>query len=550
MRKRITQYTNFAAAMSSLKEFASARKKEPCPANTSPCSVSQLSRSSVETPVKEQSVHTDIKPSVEHTPLPDNRRNQAGGVTLEQSVLCATPFRCRDSRPAVEPSNVHGNLAGGFTLDHSDNCAAPLQRIDTKPSVESIQQGNAQGNLVDGFTLEHSHHSTTPSQCVRPTAKQRLLGNMQGNQTSGFTPSSNLIQSAVSDVSSKGLSFNAQRAASKLEKFKRKNVNVEANERKVFNGMTLVLDFKPVNGETFVTAKSNELKVDGKMESQESDCALKKPESETLAREQLSSPVLFATPQSSPSPSPVKQDLNSTGEGKERTSLNSSNLNLGAEEPSAFKSVVNGGGNLVKNSITLSKKGGDFGQSSLLENAVGQGFVAAKKLFKLREADTSSSGRGGHGDQFNPEKKPRDILDDVNENLSRGKAGLEDCVQATAPNVVRNTESKENAKEGVQNLASSSKRSERSCNGVSEMPSNVRLGRRKSTRLRRFSNSSRGTKEEEKEVFEVSVSPFQSGSPTFIGIAELAPTLINILLVVIFNQKLFQTLGLQDEQMS
>ena len=531
--------------MSSLKEFASARKKEPCPASTSPCSVSQLSRSSVETPVKEQSVHTDIKPFVTHTPLSDNRRNQTGGVTLEKNVLCSTPSQCSDARTSAEPSNAHGNLAGGFTLEHSGSCATPLRLIDTKPAVESIQQGNAQGNLGDGFALEHSHNSTTPLHYVKPSAKQRSPSNMQGNQTSGFTPSSSLIQSAVSDIGSKGLSFNAQRVESKLDKFKRKNVNVEGNERKVFNGMTLVLDFKPVNGENFVTVKSSELKVTRKMESQETGCALKEPESETLVREQMSSPVLFATPQSSPSPSPVEQDFNSTVEGKERTSLNSSNLNLGAEEPSAFKSGGNGEDNLVNNSIPLPKKGGDFGQSSLLENTVVQGFVAAKKLFKLRQADTSSSGRGGHGNQFNPEKKPRDILDDVNENLSHGKAGLEDCVQTTAPNVVGNAESKENAKGRVLNLPSP-KRSERSCNSVSEMPNNVRLGRRKSTRLsRRFSSGSRSTKEEEKEVFEVGVSPYPTGNPTFIGITKLAPTLIQILLVVllviIFNQKLFQT---------
>ena len=191
----------------------------------------------------------------------------------------------------------------------------------------------------------------------------------------------------------------------------------------------------------------------------------------------------------------------------------------------------------------MSKKGGDFGTSSLLENTGGRGFVPVKKLFKLREADTSSSDHGEHGDQFYPEKKPRDILDDVNENLSHGKA-LEDGVQATVPNVVRNAESKQNAKEGALNLLSSSKRSKRACNSVSEMPSKFRLGQRKSTRLRRFSNSSRSTKEEEKEVFEVRVSRFQSGSPTFIGITKLAPTqikvLLLVLLVIISNQKLFQ----------
>ena len=68
VRKRITRFTDFAVAMSSLKEFASARKLEPCPSNTSP-TLSQLSISSVETPVKQEIVHVDMKPDVGHTPL-------------------------------------------------------------------------------------------------------------------------------------------------------------------------------------------------------------------------------------------------------------------------------------------------------------------------------------------------------------------------------------------------------------------------------------------------------------------------------------------------
>ena len=492
----------------------------------------------METPAKEQSVHTDVKPFVEHsplpdnkgnqtggvtlehnfdtdvkpfvehTPLPDNHENQTGGVTLEQSVLCATPFQRSDTRPSAEPTNAHENLAGGFTLEHSGNCATPLQRTDRKPSVERKHVGKVQGNPGDGFALEQSVHSTTPFQRIIPSAKKRSLSNMQGNQTSGFTPSSNLIQPAASGVSSKGLSFNAERVASKLDKFKRKNVDVDGSDRKVFNGMTLALDFKPVNGENFVTVKSNELKVDGKIESQESDCVLKEnPESDPLAKEQMSSPLLFTTPQSSPSPSPVNQELNSITprEGKERTRLNASNLNRGAEEPNANKNIQNGEGNLGHSSIPFSKKGGDFRKSSSLENTGVQGFVAAKKLFKSKEVDTSSSGHGGHGDQCNPEKKPGDILDDVKENLSYGKAGLEDCLQTTAQHVDPNGESNENAKEGVLNLLSSSKRSERSCNSVSEMPSNVRLGRRRSTRFRRFSNSSKSTKAEEKVASEVRV---------------------------------------------
>ena len=491
----------------------------------------------------EQSAHADVKPLVEHTPPPDNRRNNTGGVTLEQNALCVTPFQCSDAGLSIEPSNAHGNLAGGFTLEQSIHCATPLQRTDTKPSVDPKQLGNVQGNPDGGFTLEHNLHSTTPFQPIKSTAKQRSLGNMQGNQTSGFTPSSNLIPSVVSDVSSKRLSFNAERVASKLDKFKRQNVVNDGSERKVFNGKTLVLDFKPVNGENFVTVKSNELKVDGKMESQESDCTLKSnTESDPLAREQMSSPVLFATPQSSPSPSPIKQEFNSitSREGEERSSLNSSNLNLGAEEPTAIKNNEgNGEGNLGNSSITLSKKGGDFGKSSSVENTGVQGFVAEKKLFKSKEANTSVPGLEGHGSKLNSKKKPRDILD-VKENLSDEKAGLEDCLQTTAPHVDRNAYLNENAKEGKLNLTSSSKRSGRSCNSVSEMPRNVRLGQRRSTRLRRFSNSSKSKKEEEKEILEVRVSLYQSGSPTFIRITKLAPSVIKVLLVMISSQKLFQ----------
>ena len=492
MRKRIAQYTNFSVAMSSLKEFTSARKREPCPANTSPCSVSQLSRSSVETPGKEQSVDTNIKPSV------DNQGNQTGGVKLDQSVRA-------DLKPYVGLSSLpdaRGNQTGGVTLEHSGNCATPLKRSDIEPSVEPKYLGNVQGKPGDGFTLEHSLHSTPiPFKHIKPSAKQCSLGNMQGNQTSGFAPSSSLIQSPVSAVNSKSQFFDAERVASKLDKFKRQNGDVDGSERQVFNGLTLGLDFKPVNGENFLTAKSNELRVDG-MKIQESDCLLKKkPESVPLAREQLSSPVLFATPQSSPSLSPVKQELKSPLEGKEsplegkeRIILNSSNLNLGAEEPTAIQKVENVEGNLGNNSITLSKKGGDFGKSPSVEN---RGFVAVKRLFKSKEAFANALGHGGHGDELDSEKKPRDILDDVTENLSREKAGLENCLQTTVPSVVRNAESKENAMEGVLSL--------RSCHSVSEMPSNVRLGRRRSTRLRRFSNSSRNTKEEEKTVLEVRV---------------------------------------------
>lgn len=75
-------------------------------------------------------------------------------------------------------------------------------------------------------------------------------------------------------------------------------------------------------------------------------------------------------------------------------------MNVGAEEPTAIKNVGNEEGNLGNNSITLSKRGGDFGKSLLLENTGVS--KEADISFMSKEADISSSGHGGHGDQFNP----------------------------------------------------------------------------------------------------------------------------------------------------
>ncbi|KAJ7387231.1 hypothetical protein OS493_004205 [Desmophyllum pertusum] len=439
-----------------------------------PGSVSQLSRSTVETPAKEQSVHTDTKPSVEHTPLADSRGNSNGGFTLEQGV---TPIHRTDAKPALEHiplTNAQGNPVGGFTLEQSVHCSTPIHRTDTKPTLEHIPLANAQGNPVGGLHITKT----------------------QGNQSAWFTPSSRLIQSGAVEVTPKNLSFCAERVASKLDQFRRKSFDPYVKERKVFNGMTLVLDCKPVNGVNFLTVKSNEMKVDGKTESQASDCALKNsPKSETSASDQLStSPILFATPQSSASPSPVKQELNSFKpvQDEERTGLNSLNLIIVSHESSAIKTVGNGQSNSGNNSISTSKKGE--------KNAGSQGIVIVKKLFKSRDTEASASLRGGHGDEANEERKPRDILDDVKENFSRAKAGLENCLQATVPKVEPGVDSKDNVQKGVTNL--SSKRNERSSKNVSEMPSNVRQGRRKSTRLRRSSNNTGSAKKEEKEACE------------------------------------------------
>ena len=555
VRKRISQYNNFAMAMASLKEFAYARKKEPCPAIISPSSLSQLSRSTVETPAKEQSIHTDTKPPIYLT----SQGNHAGGFTLEQSVHFATPFQHNDAKPTAEPfsvdkaqgnpslANAQGNLSlvnaqGNPTVWSTQNVhcanvvqrtdarpseertllanghgkpvkdgsllqnvhyATPIQRSDTKPSVKQILPANVQRNPVGGFTLEQNVQCSTPVQrtVTKPSVVQRSAAYTQGNQIAGFTPSSSLLQSSISDIASTSLSFNAERVASKLDKFKRKSDDQDGKERKVFNGMTLVLDFKPVNGANLLTPKSNELKVDGKMENRASGCvAEKNPESEKLSREQsASSPLLFGTPQSSPSSSPVKQEVNSCtpDQREEKTGLRSSKEDLGREEASAVKSIENGESNLDNNSICTSKKGDDFCEPSLVENASGQGFVPARKLFKVKEPGASVTDRGDHGNEVNEEKKSRDFLDDVKENFSNDKADLKHCLQTTAPKIECNVDSEENVQKGTMNVA---ERSDLSSNGVPEISSNVRQGRRRSNRLRRSSKSTGNTRKEEKDV--------------------------------------------------
>ena len=91
--------------MSSLKEFATARKLDPCPSGSSPGSLSQLSKSTVETPAKEQGVHFRTKP------LEDDR--------LSPQLDPRTPVQHTGTKPLAEqtsPVNYQGIKSLGLCL--------------------------------------------------------------------------------------------------------------------------------------------------------------------------------------------------------------------------------------------------------------------------------------------------------------------------------------------------------------------------------------------------------------------------------------------------
>ena len=353
--------------MSSLKEFATARKLDPCPSGSSPGSLSQLSKSTVETPAKEQGVHFRTKP------LEDDRLS-----------------------PQLDPSRT------------------PVQHTGTKPFAEQ----------------------TSPV-------------NYQGNKISGFMPASHLTPSALSEATPHGVSLSVERAASKLAQFKRKSVGQDKSERHVFKGMESISDFTPRNGGNVLSSKRNEVNEDKKFVNQVSVGKVDfNHASENHSNEQLSySPVLFATPQSSPSPSPVKQEFDTYKpvEREVRTDVNSSNKS--------------------KSSIQVSKDISDFEESG------GQGFAVKEIPCEVKE-----------------ESKPRDFLDEVETDFPLDKSELAN----------RYVDSNVGAKKCFDGK-----------NCKSEMPSNVRQGRRKSSRLRQSSNGTGCTEKEQKEVCEVSLSLFR-----------------------------------------
>ena len=502
VRKRITRFTDFAVAMSSLKEFASARKLEPCPSNTSP-TLSQLSVSSVETPVKQEIVHVDKKPDVGHTPLGQTQLNRSGGFITEQNVYTGQLSRETLDTPTKEGS-IHAtvklaevNTPLGRNQFNSEQCvhvdhfnsstletpneilngaSTPASNISTfsslsrKHSPLAIAQVNPNGStLTPSVSCNAQVNAEAVSNSVITSAKNvNFKPNTAQVQTQNkvnvlFTPSQPPNSSPAS-VNPKVLVFR-----------KGENVNQGTKERKDFNGMTLVLDYNLANGFTLTPVKCSELKTDAKVENQKPiRVANEDPESETLSEEQLSSsPVLFTTPHSTPSSSPVQQESNQfkfSQTEKNTTDVNSSCLDLVRNKQSE-KNLEKQNTFLGNDSVDSCKKEDEFSGPSLgkSENAV--------------ERALANGGNFNEPSLTVKKEKPRDFLDDVKGNMT---AGRESSLQLVEPKV----------ESGIQtNVLMSSRESElTSKENVSEVQTNVRQATRRSTRIRRSSNSCGNTK--------------------------------------------------------
>ena len=502
VRKRITRFTDFAVAMSSLKEFASARKLEPCPSNTSP-TLSQLSVSSVETPVKQEIVHVDRKPDVGHTPLGQTQLNRSGGFITEQNVHTGQLSRETLNTPTKEGSvhttvkltevytplgrnqfnseqyvhGVHFNRSTSETSNEILNGAStPASNISTlstlsrKHSPLAIAQVNPNGStLTPSVTCNAQANAEAVSNSVITSAKNvNFKPNTAQVQTQNkvnvlFTPSQPPNSSPAS-VNPKVLVFR-----------KGENVNQGTKERKDFNGMTLVPDYNPTNGFTLTPVKCSEPKTDAKVENQEPmRVANKDPESETLSEEQLSSsPVLFTTPHSTPSSSPVQQESNPfkfSQTEKNTTDVNSSCLDLVRNKQSE-KNLEKQNTFLGNDSVDSCKKEDEFTGPSTgkSENAV--------------EAALADGGNFNEPTLTVKKEKPRDFLDDVKGNLT---AGQESSLQLVEPKVESGIQTNVVTSSGHCELASKE--------NVSEVQTNVRQATRRSTRIRRSSNSSGNTK--------------------------------------------------------
>ena len=483
VRKRITRFTDFAVAMSSLKEFASARKLEPCPSHTSP-TLSQLSISSVETPVQQEIVNVDMKPDVGHTPLGQTQWNKCGGFIAEQNVHTSqlsretlhTPTKEGSVHTTVKLAEVHADRFNRSTLDTPyeilNGTLTPSSNINTfsslsrKHSPLAIAQVNPSGStLTPSVNCNAQANAEAVSNSVIKSVKDV---NFKPNTAQGQTQNKvNVLFTPYQPPNSSPASVNP-----KVLVFKRgENVNQGTKERKDFNGMTLVLDYNPTNGFILTPVKCSELKTDAKVENQEPIRAAKKdPESEMLSEEQLSSsPVLFTTPHSTPSSSPVPQEPNQfkfSQTEKNTTDVNSSCLDRVRNKQSE-KNLEKQNTFLGNDSVDSCKKEDEFTGPSL------------GKSEKPVEAALVNGGNFNEPSLTVKKEKPRDFLDGVKGNMT---AGRESSLQLIEPKVENGIQTNVLMSSGQSELASKE--------NVSEVQTNVRQATRRSTRIRRSSNSS------------------------------------------------------------
>ena len=467
----------------------------------------------METPAKDYGVHTNLNLSVEHTPLSKALFNPNVGFTPGQCVntdhlnkssveaLASPQVVHTESKPSLEhtaPSKAGTLSNAGFTQGQS--CHNNIKPI----SVYTVL-ANPQGNTNGGLTPGQSIHTDR-----KPSIESAQLTNAHGNPR-GLTASTE-ISSSFSGVTLKSLFFREKKNSNADVK----TVDQGTIERKALNGMAMSLDYNPVNGFSLTRMKCSEVKPDGNVDHQATNCAVKMTsESETLSEEQLqSSPVLFATPSTTPSSSPVKTEPNlvSFSQG-----VNSSKLNLDGHEPREIQSLrsqridanedsvdaVRKGDSNINHSLAKGDndkaalaKGDNLIETLLAPDGGNQPCFPSTKLFRSKKTVSDVSDREKHGDEAQEEKRARDLLDDVKENVAlEGASEHKNSLQSTGIKVECDIDSNV--------VTSCSKRSERSSKSASEMPSNVRQTTRRSSRLRRTSVSTGNTRKKQEDASEV-----------------------------------------------
>ena len=484
MRKRIIKYNNFGEAMTSLKQFTTARKLDPCPTSVV-ASQSLLCASIVETPTKETNLNFDRNLSMDSTPLSKIPGNHNAGFTpglyvnsdLSKRVAVDTPAKPfsvhTDAKPSLENSSldkiqVSESSLPVFTLQPLTN-AGQVDEI-TEITVANGSFVKQEGNANSWVKMEQ----TAYTDAMR--IQQPQLIEVPDNRNC-IAPHSLKTDICCADGTPKNQKFiNADR----------KSLDQGIKERKVFNGRTLVLDCSQKNRLSLGKAKfTKPLILHENHENAVSNCTKTKSSyGEGLLEEQCcSSPELFATPSSSPLSSPSKQGDSelAISESEDRTCANLESINLACREPSKIEST--------ENQVTNEGRDSDKyeGEDKKSELFIKQDWVETSVAIDSNN-ETDPPERNLHFSstvtRCSNALKQRDFLDDVNDDF----AGESSEVKVECdPNL----------------LEVSSKRVERSCGSVSKESNNDRQNRRRSLRLQKKSNTARTslkTHEENSEV--------------------------------------------------
>ncbi|XP_068738645.1 uncharacterized protein [Montipora capricornis] len=461
--------------MSSLKQFAAARKLDPCPSSIA-ASQSQLSMSIVETPVKETSLRFDMKPSEQSTPLLKTQCDRIEGFTpnvclnsdLIKRVSVQTPAKERSVHTDTNPSLERTPLNKVQLTGSSRVAFTPKQCINNCQFSKNISFAKEQGNsysaakegqrfYTDRNSIQHPQLAQPPENCSVPP------------------------NTCFSDVTPKG---------QKVVNADSKSLDHRRQEETLLNGMTSLLDYSPLKGMAFAKMKCSEFKHEEKRESPASNNETAKScEGEGLLEEQLcSSPVLFATPTTTPSSSPCKQEESEDLEGEDETCAGSNSIDVAGREPNVINSPDNKADTVGKNEFERGdsttepsiEKCGNAKVPLVKQNNVEISVAADLKKHTglplrnlLRSQSTSrtvSEKEEGVG-EGREEKQPRDLLDEVKDDLA---------LEGDNVKVGSGSDSK--------SLKASSKRGQSPSGDVPKESSNVRQSTRRSMRLRRASN--------------------------------------------------------------